>query len=103
MRMAIASLLFLLLMTGTVQADDAAGRAILEKECGSCHAIAVTGDSPLAKAPPFREVVTRYPPENLTESLAEGIVTGHDGMPEFIFEPEEIGDIVAYLETLKPR
>ncbi|MFN0190862.1 MAG: c-type cytochrome, partial [Aestuariivirga sp.] len=65
--MALASLLFLLFMTGTAQADDAAGRAILERECSSCHAIDAAGGSPLAKAPPFREVVTRYPPENLVE------------------------------------
>jgi mono/diheme cytochrome c family protein len=101
MRLVLATCLFLAPMAGPTLADEAAGRAILAAECNSCHAIDMTDESHLAKAPPFRDVVTRFPPENLTEALAEGIVTGHDGMPEFIFEPDEIGSIVAYLETLK--
>jgi mono/diheme cytochrome c family protein len=39
----------------------------------------------------------------LEEALAEGIVTGHNEMPEFSFEPEQIASIVAYLQTLKPE
>jgi hypothetical protein len=52
------------------------------------------------EAPPFRVVVTRYPPEDLAESLAEGIVSGHPDMPEFVFEPPEIEAILAYLGSL---
>ena len=49
----------------------------------------------------IREVAKRYPPEQLEESLAEGIITGHDGMPEISFEPTEISSIVAWLNTLR--
>lgn len=77
------------------------GRMLLEQECSGCHAVGLTGKSPNPKAPPFREVAKRYPPDNLTEALAEGIVTGHNEMPEFIFEPTDIQDIVSYLETLR--
>jgi mono/diheme cytochrome c family protein len=101
MKLACAFCLIFVLMTDPALADEAAGRAILAAECNSCHAIDMADESPLAKAPPFRDVVTRYPPENMAEALAEGIVTGHDGMPEFMFEPDEIGSIVAYLEALK--
>ena len=79
------------------------GAAILEKNCARCHAIGATGDSPHREAPPFREVVKRYPPENLEESLAEGIVSGHAEMPEFTFSSEEISAIIGYLNDLKDQ
>jgi mono/diheme cytochrome c family protein len=80
----------------------AKGRAILEMNCARCHAIGMEDSSHHEEAPPFRVVVTRYPPEDLAESLAEGIVSGHPDMPEFVFEPPEIEAILAYLGTLKP-
>ena len=79
------------------------GRAFAEAECSACHAIGEDGESPLKDAPPFHEIVTFYPPESLAEALAEGIVTGHPGMPQFELEPDQIGDFIAYLETLMKR
>ncbi|MCG8447737.1 MAG: cytochrome c [Hyphomicrobiales bacterium] len=79
------------------------GRAFAEAECSQCHAIGEEAASPLKEAPPFREIVTLYPPESLAEALAEGIVTGHPGMPQFELEPDQIGDFIAYLETLIQR
>jgi mono/diheme cytochrome c family protein len=86
-------------------ADDAVaqGEAILQKNCSRCHAIGTTGKSTHPQAPPFRDVVTRYPVEDLEESLAEGIVSGHPDMPEFTFTPDEINAIVAYLNDLKAK
>ncbi len=78
------------------------GRAILEKNCHRCHAIGMEDSSHHEEAPPFRVVVTRYPPENLAEALAEGIVSGHPDMPEFVFQPDEIEAILAYLGSLTP-
>lgn len=80
----------------------AKGRTIMEANCARCHAIGKDDTSHHKEAPPFRVVVTRYPPENLAEALAEGIVSGHPDMPEFVFEPPEIEAIVAYLGTLAP-
>jgi mono/diheme cytochrome c family protein len=77
-----------------------AGSKIVAENCARCHAIGRTGESRHRDAPPFRVVVTRYPPETLAEALAEGISTGHPDMPMFTFEPDEIGAIIAYLETL---
>lgn len=86
------------------QADDAAaveiGRQALRSRCSRCHAIGPAGDSAHAEAPPFRDVVKRYPPEDLEESLAEGITSGHPDMPEFVLAPEEIAGVVRYLHTL---
>ena len=80
----------------------AKGRAILKTNCARCHAIGMEDSSPHEEAPPFRVVVTRYPPEDLAEALAEGIVSGHPDMPEFVFQPDEIEAILAYLGTLTP-
>jgi len=79
----------------------AEGRALLEKNCARCHAIGAEGESSHKEAPPFRVVVTRYPPDDLAEALAEGLVSGHPDMPEFVFEPNEVGAITAYLNALR--
>jgi mono/diheme cytochrome c family protein len=85
-------------------ADDAlrveAGRHALDTRCSRCHAIGPDGQSPHAQAPPFRELMKRYPPESLAEALAEGIVSGHPDMPEYVLSPEEIEAVMAYLHTL---
>ncbi len=80
----------------------AKGRAVIEANCARCHAIGREDSSRHEEAPPFRVVVTRYPPEDLAEALAEGIVSGHPDMPEFVFQPAEIEAILAYLGTLMP-
>jgi mono/diheme cytochrome c family protein len=80
----------------------ARGHAIIEHNCARCHAITMEDSSHHEEAPPFRVVVTRYPPEDLAEALAEGIVSGHPDMPEFVFQPDEIEAILAYLGTLMP-
>jgi mono/diheme cytochrome c family protein len=80
----------------------ARGRAFAAQNCGSCHAIGPSGASPLAKAPPFRTLHERYPVENLTESLAEGLRTGHPEMPQFEeLDTDQIDDLIAYLKSLE--
>lgn len=77
-----------------------AGRKALDTRCHRCHAIGLDDTSTHPEAPPFREVVHRYTPENIAESLAEGIVSGHPDMPEFIMDPDEIDAVVVYLNSL---
>ena len=77
------------------------GFALLRANCARCHAIGKSGDSSLKEAPPFRTLHTRYPVESLGESLGEGIITGHPAMPEFHFDPDQVGDIIAYLKSLE--
>lgn len=77
------------------------GLALVTKHCAQCHAVGATGDGAHKEAPAFRSVVTRYPVENLAEALAEGILSGHPDMPEFVFQPEEIESILSYLDQLK--
>jgi len=77
------------------------GLVIVRTNCSRCHAIGKVGDSSLPIAPPFRTLHQRYPVEDLQEPLAEGIVTGHPTMPEFRFDPGQVGDIIAYLKSLE--
>lgn len=87
----------------TEQTPEDPGRAALESRCARCHAIGETDTSAHGEAPPFRDIVKRYPPESLAEALAEGIVTGHPDMPEFVLSPGEIGAVIDYLTTLVPN
>jgi mono/diheme cytochrome c family protein len=70
--------------------------------CAQCHAIDKVSASPLAIAPPFRSLHLQYPIESLRQPLSEGISASHPTMPQFRLEPDQIADVLAYLETLKP-
>lgn len=77
------------------------GEQLLRDNCSRCHAIGKEGESPLPIAPPFRDVMKIYGADSLEEALGEGLVTGHPDMPEFVFPPDQVGAIVAYLHTLE--
>jgi len=77
--------------------------ALAQAYCAGCHAVGPRGASRRAAAPPFRQLHQRYPVESLQEALAEGILTGHPEMPEFLFFPGEIEDFIAYLKSLEPQ
>ena len=77
------------------------GLTFVSANCIQCHAVDRVSPSPLGVAPPFRTLHTKYPVENLAESLAEGIMTGHPTMPQFRLDPGQVGDVIAYLKTLE--
>lgn len=77
-----------------------AGEALVQKNCGWCHATGRTGASPNAKAPPFREIQGRHPLLALREPLSRGIAAPHDQMPKFEFSQREVDQIVAYINSL---
>jgi mono/diheme cytochrome c family protein len=77
------------------------GLVFVRTNCARCHSIDRVSNSTLPMAPPFRSLHERYPVENLQESLAEGIITGHPSMPEFRLDPDQITDVIAYLKTLE--
>lgn len=74
------------------------GAVLVRLRCAGCHAVERSGDSPMAAAPPFRDMGVLYPVADLQEAFAEGLVTAHPAMPAFRFEPQEIADVIAYLE-----
>ena len=79
------------------------GEELLQRDCARCHAVGRTGASPRQDAPAFRTLGQRYPIESLEESLAEGIMSGHPDMPEFAFDAEDVGAIIAYLKSIQQR
>ena len=85
------------------QALEKRGEELMRTECSRCHAVLRTGESPNSAAPPFRTLSRKYPIEGLAESLAEGLSVGHPDMPEFVFEPDEIAAILAYLKSIQER
>lgn len=77
------------------------GELLVRENCSRCHAIGKEGDSPHPPAPPFRTLSSKYPVENLAESLGEGIVSGHPDMPIFVFGPQDVEAIIEYLKSIQ--
>ena len=77
------------------------GQVLAQTRCAACHATGSTGASPMVEAPPFRDLHTRYPVRFLQEALAEGLTTAHPAMPQVELQPDEIRDLIAYLESLE--
>jgi mono/diheme cytochrome c family protein len=105
----VLSAIMLVLFGLTAAAQDTTrleqrGKTLVERHCSRRHAIDITGSSPHSEAPPFRTLGMRYPIDSLAEALAEGLVTGHPDMPEFMFEVHDVGAILAYLHSIQhPR
>ena len=78
----------------------AVGGSLAQRLCAGCHAIGRDGESPMKVAPPFRTMGGIYPVSDLQEAFAEGLVTAHPAMPAFELEPQEIADLIAYLESV---
>ncbi len=79
------------------------GQRLAEIHCARCHAIGAEGESTHPMSPPFRTLSRNYPVNALEEAFAEGILVGHRDMPPFEFEPAQIDDIVAYLQSVQER
>jgi mono/diheme cytochrome c family protein len=97
----LASAFCLLGVADATAQSEQRGLNFVQANCARCHSVDKVTLSPLAIAPPFRDLHKRYPVENLAEAFAEGITTGHQNMPEFRLEPDQIKDVIAYLKTLE--
>lgn len=94
----------------------AAGERIARTYCAECHAVGLHGRSPLADAPPFRQLSRRYPRGGgLNDLLAKGMIVSdespqeeggaprHPRMPQARLDEAQIGELKAYLEWLQGR
>ena len=104
----VAAAAFFGFVSGTVapaaaQGDIKLGEALLTRDCARCHAVGRSGESPNKQAPAFRTLGQRYPVESLEEALGEGIMSGHPDMPEFKFDADGVGAIIAYLKSIQQR
>jgi mono/diheme cytochrome c family protein len=104
-RLVIALGAFLSLASSPVLAQSPTaqrGLTFVRVHCAQCHAIDKVSDSPLAIAPPFRTLHLKFPIESLRRRLAEGIVADHPTMPQFRLDPDQLADVMAYLQTFVP-
>lgn len=77
------------------------GRAIVEENCTTCHAIGAEGDSPRQDAPPLRTVFAEFDPEAIGDDFREGIHVGAVDMPDFDFGPLGTEALIAYLQSIQ--
>jgi mono/diheme cytochrome c family protein len=91
----------LVLLTGAAFAagDPAAGRALAERWCASCHLIGPGQAAATTEAPPFATVAARAP--DALAALAAFLADPHPPMPDFSLTRQEIRDLLAYIASLK--
>jgi mono/diheme cytochrome c family protein len=77
------------------------GLRIAERECGACHAVRATGESPYPGAPPLRRLSGRVSLAALETDFAEGISMGHPDMPQFQFDLDGVDALLAYLTSIQ--
>ena len=92
-------------LTDTAQAqvhpDAKTGKTIVEKLCVGCHIVgpeAASASVP-ADVPSFAHIASM--PGQTAQSIAGAIVVPHPPMPQIQLTREEIGDVAAYILTLK--
>lgn len=86
---------------GASAVEIAAGERLAQEQCATCHAVDRATQSPLRNAPPFAYLGRNYPVSSLAEALAEGMITGHDSMPEWRLEPDEIRGLLGYIQSVQ--
>ncbi len=103
MTTAMRAVIVLMVLIATAGAQEPAerGRQLAEKMCAHCHAIGKWERSPLANAPPFRQLEARVDFEDLQQRLQDGVISGHPAMPMFIFSAEDARVLVIYLRTMR--
>jgi mono/diheme cytochrome c family protein len=84
-------------------AEGDVGKAILQSNCGRCHAVSADAESPLKQAPNLFVVLGSFPGERLEFELSEGIGSRHRDMPQIQFSGEEISSIYYYLHGESPE
>ncbi len=83
--------------------DPAIGHQVAKDLCADCHAVERTGASRNPAAPPFRTILTDYPPEWLATDLHDARALAFRKMPVFHFGEGHEYDLVAYLLSIQER
>jgi mono/diheme cytochrome c family protein len=102
---AAATLGCLAVSSGTASAqihpDAKTGKYIAEKLCVGCHIVGAqaAGASVVADVPSFARIANM--PGQSVQGIAGAIVVPHPPMPQIQLTREEIGDVAAYILTLR--
>jgi mono/diheme cytochrome c family protein len=89
--------LALLPETAAAAGDAAAGKAIAERWCASCHLI--DGGPARDSVLPFRTIARQ--PQNTAGRLQAFMAEPHGGMGGMSFSRQQIDDLIAYIESLR--
>jgi len=84
-----------------VHPDAKTGKQIAEKLCVGCHIVGAqaAGATVPADVPSFARIANK--PGQTAQAIAGAIVVPHPPMPQIQLTREEIGDVAAYILTLK--
>ena len=79
--------------------DAVTGKALAERWCASCHLVSPEQASATTEAPPFATIAARH--SGAIDALAAFLADPHPPMPEMSLTRREIGDLLAYIGSLK--
>ncbi len=80
--------------------DPQQGLAYAKKNCAECHAVQIGKEvSPDPKAPSFEAVANS--PGMTSRALVVWLQTSHPTMPNLMIPPDERGNLVAYIMSLR--
>ena len=101
MRLLLASFLLSSLAVAAAPAlaagDAAAGHALAQRWCASCHIVDRAGQG-RDTAPPFPAIAKRNPEDR--GWLRAWLTAPHPPMPNFNLSRQQIDDVIAYLDSL---
>ena len=84
----------------TPRPDAEKGRILAERACIACHVVSKQAAAPVvADVPSFLAIANK--PNQTMEAIAGRIVIPHPPMPAIALSREEIGNVVAYIMTLR--
>ena len=83
-------------------AEEAQGEALAKQYCIRCHATGKTDESNHPSVRPLREIAAAGPMPMLEAARKTGSIAGHDEMPEFDMELDQINALIAYLKSIAP-
>ncbi len=89
---------------GSAKVGDAkTGRAFALQTCALCHVVAPHQLAPtrLAVGPSFQSIADL--PSTTSHSLQVFLVTPHPTMPNLVLSADEVGNVVAYILSLKKK
>jgi len=84
-----------------IHPDAKTGKELASKLCVSCHIVGPEASSASVPAdvPSFERIANK--PGQTTQAIAGAIVIPHPPMPQIELTREEIGDVAAYILTLR--
>jgi mono/diheme cytochrome c family protein len=82
--------------------DARRGAYYAQKSCSSCHNVSASdAASPNRQAPGFKKIANT--PGMTVTALTVWSRTSHPSMPNFVIDPKDMDDLIAYILSLKDR